>query len=229
MENLLIKELPSTERPREKALQYGMESLSDGELLAIIIKNGTAGRSALTLANMLLIQFGDLRRLSTQSLMEIKKVRGIGLVKAIEIKACLEIARRFQQIVLRPGEILNGSQQVFAYFHEKLRDQKKEKFYCVLLDCKHRVIREELVSVGSLNLSIVHPREVFAPAIRESAESILLIHNHPSGNPTPSQEDIQITQRLLEVGRLVGIEILDHIIIGNGCYVSFLEQKLLAL
>ncbi len=228
MQNLLIKELPDMERPREKAMQYGLESLSDSELLSILIGNGTRGCSALTLANMLLNQFGDLRKLSTQSLTEIKNIKGIGTIKAIEIKACLEIARRFHQIILRPGEILNGSQQVFSYYHEKLRDQKKEKFFTILLDCKHRIIREELVSIGSLNLSIVHPREVFAPAIKESAESILLVHNHPSGNPTPSQEDIHITRRLVEVGRLVGIEVLDHIIIGNGCYVSFLEQKLLS-
>jgi DNA repair protein RadC len=223
---LTIKEMPAMERPREKALQYGVESLSDSELLAILIGNGSKGQNAISLAARILSTVGDIRQLSLRTIHELKAIPGIGTVKAIEIKACLEIARRFQQVILRPGEILNGSQQVFSYYHEKLRDQKKEKFFSLMLDCKHRLIREELISIGSLNLSIVHPREVFAPAIRESAESILLLHNHPSGDPLPSKEDIYVTKRLIEVGHLVGIEILDHIIIGNGCYVSFLEQKL---
>lgn len=148
-----------------------------------------------------------------------------GIVK--NVVSIFEIARRFCAEEKFAGEILNSSNQVFSYFHEKLRDQKKEKFFSILLDCKHKIIREELVSVGSLNLSIVHPREVFALAIREAAESILLVHNHPSGDPSPSKEDIFVTQRLVEVGKLVGIEVLDHIIIGNGSYVSFLEQNLM--
>ena len=222
-----IKELPESERPREKALRYGIESLSDSELLAIIIGNGSKGRNALALATTLLKNFQNLRRLSTRTITELREFSGIGTVKAVEIKACLEIARRFQQISLLPGQMLTGSNQVFAYYHEKLRDRKKENFFTIMLDCKHCVIREELVSIGSLNLSIVHPREIFAPAIREAAESILLLHNHPSGDPTPSREDILVTRRLIEVGKVVGIEILDHIIIGNGRYVSFIEQKLL--
>ncbi len=227
MPDLLIRELPALERPREKALQYGFECLSDSELFAILLGSGGKGCSALTLANLLLKNFGDMRQLSTKSINELRSIKGIGLIKALEIKACLEIARRFQQILIRPGDMMQGSHQVFSYYHEKLRDQKKEKFFVVLLDCKHRVIREELVSIGCLNVSIVHPREVFAAAIREAAESILLIHNHPSGDPTPSKEDIQVTRRLVEVGKLVGIEILDHLVIGNGCYISFAEQKLL--
>ncbi len=228
MNEILIREMPATERPREKVIQHGVETLSDGELLAILLGNGGGkGRSALTLANILLNKFGNLRQLSTRTLRELRTIKGIGLVKAIEIKACLEIARRFQQISLLPGELLQGSHQVFCYYHERLRDQKKERFFVVLLDCKHRIIREELVSVGSLNLSIVHPREVFLSAIRESAESMILVHNHPSGDPTPSPEDIEVTRRLIEVGQLVGIEVLDHIIVGNGRYVSFAEQKLL--
>lgn len=221
-----ICELPCTERPREKSLQYGMHSLSDGELLAIIIGSGGKGHSALDLAKTLLAKFGNLRNLAQVSSGELQKISGIGPVKALEIKACLEIARRFHQVALKPGVFLTGSQQIFDYYHEKLRDQRKEQFYSVLLDVKHRIIREELVSIGSLNFSIVHPREVFAPAIREAAGSILLIHNHPSGDPTPSMEDIETTKRLIEVGKVVGIRILDHIIIGNGCYISFLEQKL---
>ena len=208
-------------------MQYGVEILSDSELLAILLGNGSKGQNVLAMANTLLRHFGDLRKVSTQSIPELKKIQGIGTVKALEIKACLEIARRFNQIVIRPGETVRGSQQVFEHYHERLRDVKKENFFCILLDCKHRIIKEELISVGTLNLSIVHPREVFSAAIRESAESIILIHNHPSGDPRPSREDMQVTNRLIEVGELVGIEIIDHIVIGNGSYISFLEQKLL--
>lgn len=224
---LMIREMPALERPREKALQLGFETLSDGELLAIILASGPKGCSAITLANLILKTFGDFRQLSRHSVAELQSVKGVGLVRAIEIKACLEIARRFSQINFRPGELLSGSRQVFAYFHEKLRDQKKEKFFVVLLDCKHRIIREELISMGGLNVSIVHPREVFGAAIRESAESMILVHNHPSGDPTPSREDIQVTKRLVEAGKLMGIEVLDHVVIGNGSYVSFTEQNLL--
>lgn len=227
MKTLTIRELPHSERPRDKAVRFGTESLSDSELLSIILGSGSKGSNALQTANHLLARFQNIRALSNASLNELKATPGIGPVRAVEIKACLEIARRFQQIVLRPGDILNGSRQVFACYHEKLRDYKKERFYCLLLDAKHRILKEELVSIGSLNFSIIHPREVFAPAIKEAAESILLLHNHPSGDPTPSREDIHITRRLVEVGKLVGIEVIDHIIIGNGCYVSFTEQKLL--
>lgn len=223
---LTIRELPECERPREKAWQYGVESLSESELLCILIGSGGKGNTALALANSILARFENLRRLSNTSLQELQKVRGIGPVKALEIKACLEIARRFHQVLLKPGSVLNRSQQVFACYHERLRDEKREKFFSVLLDSKNRIIREELISIGSLNFSIVHPREVFAPAIRETAANILLLHNHPSGDPNPSKEDVGITKRLYEVGKIVGIEVLDHIIIGDGCYISFLEQKL---
>jgi DNA repair protein RadC len=224
---LTIRELPYSVRPREKALQYGIETLSDTELLGILLGNGGKGNNALALANALLARFENFRKLSNASCQELQEIRGIGPVKAIEIKACMEIARRFCQVDLRPGAVLNSSTQVFGYYHEKLRDQKREKFFAVLLDAKHRIIKEELISIGSLNFSIVHPREVFGPAIREAAESMLLIHNHPSGDPAPSREDLEVTKRLLEVGKVVGIEILDHIIIGNGGYLSFLEQRLL--
>lgn len=152
---------------------------------------------------------------------------GISYGVAKNIISIFEIAKRFYTEEKFIGELLNSSNQVFSYYHEKLRDQKKENFFSVLLDCKHRIIREDIVSIGTLNFSIVHPREVFRAAIRESAESIILVHNHPSGDPTPSREDIFVTQRLVEVGKLVGIEVLDHIIIGEDKHISFVEQNLL--
>jgi len=204
---------------RERVAAYGLENMRESELLALLL----GGQEV---ASTILARFENLRKLAGASLQELQAVHGIGPVKALEIKACFELAKRFHQVHLRPGIILNSSEQVFAYYHEKLRDQKQEKFFVILLDSKHRIIREELVSVGSLNFSVVHPREVFSPAIREAAGSILLVHNHPSGDPVPSREDIQLTYRLIEVGKVVGIDVLDHIVIGDNCYTSFLEQKL---
>ncbi len=222
-----IKQLPTRERPREKFVEQGGENLSDGELLAILLGSGQKGQDVLSLARSLLARFGNLRQLSLSTLSELRQVPGIGVVKAVEIKACLEIARRFQQVALFPGESVCSSKKVFEHFHELLRDQKKERFYSLLLDSKHCIIKKDLVSVGTLNLSIVHPREVFVTAIREAASHILLVHNHPSGDPTPSPEDIQVTKRLARVGQLIGIEVIDHVIIGCGTYISFVEEGLI--
>lgn len=206
---------------KEKAIMYGETTLADNELLSLLL----GGKEVL--ANLLLSSVDNMRHLSTLSIRELQKVEGIGPSTALRIKACLEIARRFHRVTLKTGALLNNSQQVFAHYHEKLRDLKREKFFSLLLDCKNRIIREELVSIGGLNFSVVHPREVFAPAIKESAAGIILIHNHPSGDPTASHEDIQITKRLVEVGKVIGIEVVDHVIIGKSCYISFSEQKLL--
>lgn len=204
----------------EKAVLYGYDALTDSETLTLITGVNP------TMLTGLLEQTGNLRSLSLLSVSELQH-KGLTKVQASKLAATLAIARRFQQITLEPGKLLNNVVQVFTFYHEKLRDQKREHFFVVLLDAKHRFIREELVSVGSLNFSIVHPREVFKPAIRESAESLIIVHNHPSGDATPSREDIQVTKRLVEVGKTVGIEVLDHIVIGNGSYLSFQEQRLM--
>ena len=204
----------------EKAVLYGYEALTDSETLTLITGVNP------TMLTGLLEQTGNLRSLSLLSVSELQH-QGLTKVQAGKLAATLAIARRFQQVALEPGKLLNNVVQVFTFYHEKLRDQKREHFFVVLLDAKHRFIREELVSVGSLNFSIVHPREVFKPAIRESAESLIIVHNHPSGDATPSREDIQVTKRLVEVGKTVGIEVLDHIVIGNGSYLSFQEQRLM--
>lgn len=143
------------------------------------------------------------------------------------LQAVKELCTARNLSLLDKGAIMKSSALVFEHFQEVLRNEKREHFYSVLLDSKHRIIRKDLVSVGSLNLSIVHPREVFAPAIRESASCVLFVHNHPSGDPTPSHEDIQVTKRLIQVGELVGIKVLDHVIIGSGSYTSFVEAKLM--
>ena len=224
-----IKAWPSDERPREKLLKNGATSLSDAELLALIIRNGSAAdkSSALDQARQLLAGFGSLRALATATISELCRQKGIGPAKAAEIQALFELARRFSRQEIRPGERFTSSSDIYEHYHEKLRDRKKEVFISLLLDSKNRLIREVQVSEGSLNASIVHPREVFAPVVRESAAAVLFVHNHPSGDPTPSREDIDLTERLSAAGKLMGVRVLDHIIIGSGSYVSFCDRGLL--
>lgn len=226
MKPLTVRELPLTERPDAKALAYGVSALSEAELLSIVIEPHVRKHSSIVAGEHLLAKIGNLRQLSQATTKELVAV-GITQKAALRVQAALEVGRRMQQVTLRPGTVLNNAQQAFAHYHERLRDQKKEYFYTVTLDTKRCVIREEVVSIGNLNTAIVHPREVFALAITDRAESIIFAHNHPSGDPTPSPEDIDVTRRLAKVGEVVGIEVLDHIIIGNGCYCSFKEQRLL--
>lgn len=224
-----IKDWPAAERPREKLLQRGAESLSDAELLALVLRtgDGASGLSALDHARLLLVRFGSFRALAQASVAELCLLKGIGPAKAAEIQAVFQIARRFGSDPLRPGERFTSSVEVFRHYHEKLRDHKKEVFLALLLDGKNRVLREVQISEGSLSASIVHPREVFGPVVRESAAAVLFIHNHPSGDPTPSREDLEITTRLREAGELMGVRVLDHIIIGSGEYVSFVDRGLM--
>ncbi len=224
-----IKDWPEAERPREKLLQHGPERLSDAELLALVLRTGDAASamSALDHARQLLARFGTLRRLATAGTAELCLLKGIGPAKAAEIQAVFEIARRFGAVSLPPGATFTSSADVFGHYHERLRDLKKERFLALLLDSKNRVIREVSISEGSLTASIVHPREVFAPVVKESAAAVLFVHNHPSGDPTPSREDLEITTRLREAGELMGVRVLDHIIIGQGRYVSFVDRGLL--
>jgi len=224
-----IKTWPLSERPREKLLQSGAGALSDAELLALIIRTGSAidKTSAVDQARMLLASFGSLRTLAAATTSELCQQKGIGPAKAAEIQALFELARRFARQEVRRGGRFTSSSDIFAHYHEKLRDRKKEVFLSLLLDSKNRLLKEIQVSEGSLNASIVHPREVFAPIIRESAAAVLFVHNHPSGDPTPSREDIALTERLTEAGKLMGVKVLDHIIIGSGSYVSFCDRGLL--
>jgi DNA repair protein RadC len=224
-----IKDWPLDERPREKLLQKGAGLLSDAELLALILRTGSAAdkTSAVDQARTLLANFGSLRRLAAATTSELCTQNGIGPAKAAEIQALFELARRFARQEVRPGDRFTSSGDIFDHYHERLRDRKKEVFISLLLDSKNRLLKEVQVSEGSLSASIVHPREVFAPVIRESAAAVLFVHNHPSGDPTPSREDIDLTERLNEAGKLMGVRVLDHIIIGSGRYVSFCDRGLL--
>ncbi len=224
-----IKEWPEDERPREKLRKQGAHTLSEAELLALIIRTGdhASRQSAIDLGRSMLQSFGDLRKLSCATFGELCTVKGTGPAKAASILAALTLANRMQTDRLEDLERFTSPLQVFNHFHYRFRDRLKEYFLILLLDGKNRIIREEQVSEGSLNQSIVHPREVFKPAVRESAAAVILVHNHPSGDPTPSREDREITRRLKEGGDLLGIRVLDHIIIGDGSYLSFVEQGLL--
>lgn len=230
MNGSAIREWPEDERPREKLLKRGAAALSDAELLALVLRTGdaSAGKSAIDLGRELLERFdGNLRELARAELQELQQVKGLGLAKAASIKAAFTLGVRFQARKLETLERFSSPGQVFDFFHHELRDLRKELFLVLLLDGKNRIVRRVQISEGSLNQSIVHPREVFAPAVRESAAAVIFIHNHPSGDPAPSREDQDITRRLKEAGNILGISVLDHIIIGDGGYYSFVESGLL--
>jgi len=225
-----IKQWPEDERPREKLLRHGAENLTDAELLALVIRTGDAAakRSAIDLGRELLREFsGDLRTMAGATVTELCRVKGTGPAKAASIKAALELAKRFEEERMRSRDRFTCAEQVFNHYHHAFRDRKKEHFLALLLDGKNRVLREVQISEGSLNQSIVHPREVFNPAVRESAAAIILVHNHPTGDPTPSREDLEITRRLREAGDLMGVRVLDHVIIGDGRYTSFADRGMM--
>ena len=222
-----IKDWPESDRPREKLIEKGPGSLSNAELLAILLRTGNAssGQTALDHGRALVQQFDEsFRRLAEASIRDLCEVKGIGPAKAAQIQASLEIARRFAAEELKQGQLFRSSADVFHHYQELLGSLKKEEFHVLLLDAKNRKLKDVRVSEGSLTSSLVHPREVFAPVVRESAAAVILIHNHPSGDPAPSQEDLQITRRLRQVGEIMGVHILDHLIIGKGRYVSFVDD-----
>lgn len=225
-----IKAWPENERPREKLLRRGAPILSDAELLALIIRTGDSvtGRSAIDLGRALLQECGDLRTLAGATVSELCAVKGMGTAKAASIKAVLEMASRVNsERLMICSERFTSPEQVYNHYHYAFRDRRKEYFMALLLDGKNRIMREIQVSEGSLNQSIVHPREVFNPAVRESAAAVILVHNHPTGDPAPSREDLEITRRLREAGDIMGIKVLDHIIIGDGRFTSFVSAGLL--
>ncbi|PLX99935.1 MAG: hypothetical protein C0624_12945 [Desulfuromonas sp.] len=224
-----IKHWPVQERPREKLLAHGPDRLSDAELIALILRNGSSSSrcTALDQARLLLENFESLTRLSEADTSELCQLKGIGPAKAAEIQAAFELGRRLMSIPLTSGAQLRSAADVFNHLHARLRPLKKERFMILLLDCKHRVLRDVTISEGSLTASIVHPREVFQPVIRESAAAVILAHNHPSGDPAPSPEDITLTRRLHQAGELMGVRILDHVIIGAHRYASLADLGLL--
>lgn len=226
--NYTIKDLPEEERPREKLYRYGSKALSNPELLAIIIRTGSKEETAIEISQRLLaMDKRGLALLADISFEELTSIRGIGKCKAAQILAAIELGKRISIACNMEKIKITSPLDVVNVLMEEMRYLKREHFKVVLLDTKNQIISIENVSIGNLNSSIVHPREVFKIAIRRSSASMILVHNHPSGDPTPSSEDISITKRLLESGKILGISILDHIIIGNKTYVSLKEKNII--
>ena len=230
IQNCKIKEMSEEERPYEKCLCYGAEHLSDHELLAVLLRTGVKGMNSLELArNILQTSSGDesILNIHQLTLQKLKKIKGIGTVKAIQILCLSELAKRLAKSTAKEGLIFNLPSTIANYYMEELRHQKQEQMKLLMLNTKTKLIGESNISKGTVNASLISPRELFIEALDCGAVSIILLHNHPSGDPTPSESDILLTNRVKAAGDLIGIELLDHIIIGNNCYISFSEQQMI--
>jgi DNA repair protein RadC len=226
---LTIKDWPSMERPRERFLALGPAALRTSELLAILASSGASGRSALEVAEALYDHFGrSLRRLGSAPGSQLMAVPGIGEARAVAIQAALELGRRAAQEQRSDDDRVTTPRDVYRRFELRLRDLRQEEFHVLMLSTQNAVIRELMVTRGTLDASVVHPREVFAPALAEAAAAVILVHNHPSGDPTPSPADREVTRQLVEAGRVLGIPVRDHVVVGNGRYTSFLDLGLIA-
>lgn len=227
-EHLTVKELPESEKPYEKCLQYGAEYLSDAELLAVIIRSGTTGKKSIEVAQDLLSRREkNLLNLYHYSIAELTEIAGIGKVKAIQLKCLAEISKRMAKATRNHEVVLSSAASVASYYMEELRHEDREKLLLCMFDIKSALIGDEIISVGTVNASLVSPREIFKQALQAKAVQIILLHNHPSGIPTPSEQDRLVTRRILECGELLGIRLVDHIIIGDNMYFSFKEENLL--
>ena len=213
-----IKDMPKEGRPRERFLKHGPETLSDAELFAIILRTGTIQENVIDMSNRLIAEYG-LDKLFECSLKELQKIKGIGPGKAMQILTIAELQKRINQSK-KPIKKISCAQDVFNYFHERLKDKKEEHFYILMLNTQNCIIGEQLISKGILDASIIHPREIFKPAIKNSASKIILVHNHPSGDPKPSAEDKEITRKLKEAGEGLGIKVVDSVIVGGGKWES---------
>ena len=224
----MIREMPEWEKPREKLLRVGREGLSNGEILALIIRTGTKEKSALQIADELLsFDQSGLRFLTECTPEELKSISGLGDAKVCEILAAVELGKRIATMPPPKRTVIRNSNDIADLFMEKMRYLKKEHFICLMVNAKGEIIEEHQVSVGDLSSSTTHPREVFIKAIRRSAGSVAFIHNHPSGDPFPSEADIETTKRLVEAGTLLGIPVLDHVIIGDGTFFSMKAKGLM--
>jgi DNA repair protein RadC len=222
--SLMIRDFPQDERPRERFIQNGPESLSNHELIAILLRTGTKDESVLQLSNRLLTNFEGLRLLKAATLEELTEIKGIGQAKAIQILAAVEIGRRIANLNYTDRYVIRSPEDGANYVMNDMRFLTQEHFVCLYLNTKNQVLHKQTIFIGSLNASIVHPREVYREALKRSAASIIAIHNHPSGSPDPSREDIDVTKRLVECGKIIGIELLDHLIIGENKFVSLKEK-----
>ena len=223
-----FKNLPDSDKPRERLYMYGSKNLSNEELISIILKTGTKNLSIKEVSLKLLEVVGDMVNLKDIGINTLMKIDGIGKVKAIEIKAAIELGRRVYMDSSKIDKIvLNSSDIIFNYFKDILYDKKQEFFYCIYVDVKNKYIDKKCLFIGTINSSVVHPREVFKEAYLLSASGIICVHNHPSGDVTPSKEDINLTKKLKEISLIHGLKLVDHIIIGNETYFSFFDNNMI--
>jgi DNA repair protein RadC len=222
-----IKDLPEDERPREKLIKKGAKALKKEELLAILLRTGLKGKNALEVANDILLKYGD-KKLLDASYEELRNMRGVGPTKAVQILAAIELGSRLFKEKSEKEIYINSPEDAVKELSH-IKENKKENFVVLYLDARNKLIYKETVSIGSLNANLVHPREVFEPAVRNLAAQIILAHNHPSGDPEPSEDDLEMTKRLVEAGKILGIEVIDHVIITKTKFFSFKERRLIQL
>ncbi len=232
-----INDMPISERPRERLINKGPSSLSTSELLSLLLGSGTKGESVISLSHRILKTYGSLFKIQNASLEDLKKIRGMGDAKAAKLKACIEIARRMiieervfeesESMKRRNSETITSPDRLYEIIKSNITQFSKEHFFVISLDTRNNLIGVDEISVGTLTASLVHPRETFESAIRRHAAKIIISHNHPSGETDPSDDDMKITRRLIEAGKIMGIEVLDHIIITKTGYLSFKEQLLI--
>lgn len=223
-----VHDLPLSERPRERLLKHGVEALSAQEILALILGRGIKDESVIVTAQKLLSTFGNLKNIAAASMEELTKIKGIGPAKAAQIKAAFELSKRVEDSSDKDQKAtVKSPEDAIKSVKNQLKGKKREHFLVLSLDTRNHLINIQTISIGSLDSSIVHPREVFKEAISSTAASVIFVHNHPSGDPTPSEDDIKLTKRLVEAGEILGIEVLDHIIICDKDYISMKNRNLL--
>lgn len=222
--NMKIHDVHASDRPRERLIRQGATSLSNQELIAILLGTGTKKESVLAVANRVLLNFEKLHNLKHATLEEITDIKGIGDAKAVLLLAAIELGRRLASKDLEERFTIRSPEDAASFLMQDMTSLQQEHFVCLFLNVKNQVLHKQTIFVGSLNASIVHPREIFREAVKRSAASIICSHNHPSGVPTPSPEDIEVTNRLYEAGKIVGVDLLDHVIIGDHQFISMKEK-----
>lgn len=222
-----VRDLPIEDRPRERLQKVGVDNLSTQELLALIIEKGGRGQTVLTLAQNLLAHFGNLQNIKNASIEELKKVKGIGFATACKLQASFKLGEKAELHIAKFGEKIKKPETVFNLLKNEIGNKKKESFYILSLTTRNNLISVDKVSTGTLSASLAHPREVFLPAIQNSASTVIIVHNHPSGDTQPSEDDLEITKRLIEAGKILGIDLVDHIIVAKHSFFSFKEKNLL--
>lgn len=228
MKHRTMKELPQSEQPYYRCIQQGAQSLTDAQLLAVILRTGSTSASVLSVSEELLQIKGDgLQGLTHLTRKECLAVKGIGMVKAIQIECIIELSIRLAQSVVKPKRILSSPNKVADFYMQRLRYEKKEQLIAIFLDSKCRIIAEQTMTIGTINCSLISPREIFLAAFEHNAVYLILLHNHPSGDPMPSNDDIEVTKQVMESGKMIGINLLDHIIIGDNKFISMKESKLI--